>query len=514
MRFEPAPMIQTLLSTSVESGVRDAAVLVRTRTAVGEVFFVPQMRALDTSWIGKPDALPKAFSSVAQYILFLSYAAGSHAWHTDGQYANLTIDDPWLTQPYGHLDFHALLAEMEKHNFHTTIAFIPWNFDRSEHDPVNLFREHPGRFSVCIHGNNHAHREFGDYTNNSFVKQTANIKQAIARMERFQNYTGIPYDRFMVFPHGVAPAPTFTALKTYGFLGTANSSSVPLGTKFPTDPMFLLRPYTAAYGGLLSFSRYPASSNIPRVEIAIHTFLGNPLLFYAHQSLFERGSGTFNAYADLVNRTRPETQWTSLGQIARHSYLLRRRHDGGFDVWMFSSEMDLVNPTGEDREFYIQRKADLSPDISAPTVDGSPVAFEPSAEGSVLRLLIPAHQVRRLRLRYHNDLDLSHEDVRKNSIRAYALRLISDFRDLYLSRFSRGTALTRAYYGHRWDSVELYLEARWWVVIICLAFAFVAIRRLRRQTLSTRRGHGGHRAVPATPDTIASAVSSQSHKRP
>ena len=66
------------------------------------------MKSFDATWIGNPNGLSKAFSSVAPYILFLSYAAGSYAWHSDGQYANLTIDDPWLTQPYGHLDYYAL----------------------------------------------------------------------------------------------------------------------------------------------------------------------------------------------------------------------------------------------------------------------------------------------------------------------------------------------------------------------------------------------------------------------
>ena len=53
-------------------------------------------------------------------------------WHSPGHYANLTIDDPWFAESYGHLTYNGLLGEMEKANFHTTIAFIPWNYDRSE----------------------------------------------------------------------------------------------------------------------------------------------------------------------------------------------------------------------------------------------------------------------------------------------------------------------------------------------------------------------------------------------
>ena len=351
IHFEPRPAIEVVLATPGEDGTHGAPVLLRERNEAGEVFFAPKMKSFDATWIGNPKGLSKAFSSLASYILFLSYAAGSYAWQSDGQYANLTIDDPWLTQPYGHLDYYALLAEMKKHNFHTTIAFVPWNFDRSESGLTALFRENPKCFSICLHGNNHAHREFGDYAKNPMAQQNADIRQGVARMERFQALTGIAYDRFMVFPHGVAPELTFAALKRYGFSGTANSSNVPLDKKFPSEPTFLLRPYTSAYGGFLSLLRYSVSGEIPQVEIAIQMFMGNPLLFYGHQGLFETGAGAFNAYAELVNRIQPGMKWASLGQIAQHSHLLRKREDGGFDVLMLSSEMDLLNPTDKEGVF-------------------------------------------------------------------------------------------------------------------------------------------------------------------
>ena len=430
--LQPMSRIETVLSTSGLDEQSDAGVLIRHRSPIEETFFVPQMNLVEYSWIGRQYALSKAFSSMAHYLLFFSYAQGDHAWHFDGHYANLTVDDPWLTQPFGNLDYKAVLAEMESHNFHTTIAFIPWNFDRSESDLVTVLRQHPDRFSVCLHGNNHTHQEFGEYAKNPLEQQIVYIRQGIARMERFRALTGIAYDRFMVFPHSVAPRPTFTALRKYGFLGTANSSNVPIGEQLPNDPTFLLRPCTTAYGGLLSLSRYAAGGDAPQLELVIQSFLGNPLLFYGHETLFENGAGSFNVLADFVNRIQPETRWTSLGGIARHSHLLRKRMDGDFDVRMLSSEMDLANPFGNNRKFYIQKARNSSPDIGSLAVDGAPATFEQSADGFLLQLVVPAHQTRKVRLAYLNDLDVSREDVRKRSLYAYALRTISDFRDLYL----------------------------------------------------------------------------------
>ena len=58
-------------------------------------------------------SLQEAFTSIAGLVLFLRHAAGERAWHMPAYYANLTVDDPWLTEPYGGLRYRALLREME-----------------------------------------------------------------------------------------------------------------------------------------------------------------------------------------------------------------------------------------------------------------------------------------------------------------------------------------------------------------------------------------------------------------
>jgi hypothetical protein len=474
LRFESASTLQTVLSTDGDDGTHNPAVLLRIHSGAQEAFFAPQVRLFAGTWDGGADALPNAVSSLAEYILFLSYAAGSRAWHPDGHYANITIDDPWLTQPYGNLDYDGLLAEMEKHDFHTTIAFIPWNFDRSEPRVVSLVLKHPERFSICMHGNNHAHQEFGDYERNPLTQQIADIKQGVARMERFHSLTGIPYDRFMVFPHAVAPEATFTLLTSYGFSGTANSSNVPLHMRPANDLGSLFRPSTSVYGGLLSLSRHPVIGDLHRSQLAIQSFFGNPLLFYGHENLFEGGVGAFNQFADFINQLQSDVKWTSLGEIARHSHLIRSRLDGNFDVLMFSSEMDLVNRDREEREFFVT-KAGQTPDASSVMVDGSPVTFRRSGNIYNLSLSIPAHQVCKVRFLYDNDLDLVREDVRKTGLYFYSLRIASDFRDLRLSRSKFGSALIRGYYLHRWDKVELYLEEKWWLGVVLLVLVLVGI---------------------------------------
>ena len=95
------------------------------------------------------EGIVNAFLRLAPAMMFAKYSAGARGWHAPAHYANLTIDDPWLRQPYGYVDYKGLLEEMEKHNFHTTIAFIPWNYERSQPEVVSLFKSHPERFSIA-----------------------------------------------------------------------------------------------------------------------------------------------------------------------------------------------------------------------------------------------------------------------------------------------------------------------------------------------------------------------------
>lgn len=463
--------------------------LVRVQAGPGEVYFIPRLRQFDDSFLGKPSGMEKAFSSLAPFLFFLKHAIGEYGWHLNGHYANFTIDDPWLIDPYGALDYRDLLDQMENHNFHTTIAFIPWNYNRSKADVVALFRAHPDRYSICIHGDNHIHREFDSYAVNPLDVQAREIRQSVARMDRFHELTGIPYDRVMVFPHGVAPLDTFRALRAYGFLGTVNSLDVPLGEPFPNDPEFLLRPYTTNYAGLLSMLRASAAVPLPKVDIAIQVFLGDPLLFYAHHDLFERGMGAFNQIADTVNQMQPGTIWAGLGETIRNTYPIRRRMDGGYDVRMLSTEIDLSNSGSSEAIFHVKAPEGLSSQANV-TIDSAPSAFKLEGGSSTLLLTIPSHQIRKVRIALNNGFDPGREDIRKRSLYAFALRRISDVRDIEMSRFSWSRTIVASYYGGNAEAWELALERRWWVMLLCgvLLGALYLRRQSRRSNVNNADG--------------------------
>lgn len=386
------------------------------------------------------------FAGIAPIMMFLRYAAGEKALQAPAQYANLTVDDPWLRAPYGNLDYSDLAAQMKLHNFHTTVAFIPWNFDRSEPAVAALFRANPETFSVAIHGNNHNHREFDSYARAPLDAQRASLKQALARMELFSRITGVHYDPVMIFPHAVSPAETFARLKELNYWATTNSENVPLGSNEPDDPLFPLRPETLAFNNFLSIKRVSAEVPVSKTNLAIDAFLGNPLLLYVHQEYFSQGADSFNPLADYINRIAPGTQWRSLGYIVQHLYLQRVRADRDYDILAFSPNLSLSNPSEHSVVFHVRKAESFKPPIRSLLVDGLVQSYQATDDAIAFDVEVPARQHRNIQLAYGRELHLAQVDVSKSNWMAGALRLLSDFRDNVLSRNAFGrTAMDLLY---------------------------------------------------------------------
>jgi hypothetical protein len=426
------------------------------------------------------------FLRIAPEMMFVRYCAREFGWHALHHFANFTIDDPWLRQPYGFVDYEGLLEEMKKHNFHTTIAFIPWNFDRSESRVVSLFRDHPDRFSIAIHGNNHDHKEFTDFRSKPLNIQVGDLKQSLARMEKFRGLTGIPYDRVMIFPHSIAPESTLEALRKYNYLATVNSSNVPQGSVKASDHLFELRPVTVSFAGLPSISRYSLAAPISQEFIAINEFLDNPLLFYAHSDLFAHGINAFDGTADKVNTIEPDVQWRGLGDIVAQLYLVKLREDSNYDVLAFANNINLENTSGRDAVFYLQKREIGQQAIKAVAVDGQPYAYRVENGFLNLSVAVAKGQRRHVSVEYDNDLVLASIDPAHDSVVVYFLRLASDFRDIYLGKSRFGLAFIRAYNDHNlkpWQVLGSLL-----VVLIVSMYAAYRLRRFASRKRSISKG--------------------------
>ncbi len=464
------------------------------------VFFLAQTPRATLPQSKSISYLPAVFSQwAAPYLMFTRAAAGDTAWHFSGKYANFTVDDPWLIEPYGRMSYASLQVEMEKHHFHTTVAFIPWNFDRSRTDVVSLILNHPKQFSICPHGDDHSHTEFAlsgpnyDYSEQTRQKDTFRIRQALARMNEFSRLTKIPYDRVWIFPHVIGPEPVLGLLKEHGFLATTNSEAVPQGVTPPADPLFRFNNVTLEYENFPSIRRYAADGGLTSTFLAIQSFLGNPILLYAHQDFFASGIGAFDPLADQINELNPSVTWTSLGEVVRRNYLIKRRDDGQFDLRALSNELAISNPDSQDRVFNVVKQESFHPAVRAVIVDGQPVAYERQGDFLTIHLVVPAGGTRLLTINYDIPQDLGQVSVSRSNLRSDLLRGISDFRDLVIARSRLGIRLTTFYYQEI-DPEKVGGYARLYAlifVLVAVALGF-AISTWKIRKIMTRKERPSH----------------------
>jgi hypothetical protein len=471
--------------TGVQNGYQDQSVFVRASVGLDRVFVACEvLRPDELSAAWYPQEAVEVLPEVAPLLMFIRYAGGEQAWHAIQHYANLTIDDAWLREPYGHLEYNGLLQEMVKHRFHSTIAFVPWNYDRSDPAVVSLIRNHPESYSISVHGDNHDHKEFTDYRSKPLALQVYALRQSLARMDRFRALTGIPYDKVMVFPHSIAPEMTLAALKEYNYEATANSVNVPMDHAGPLDRSFFQRPVTLAFGNLPSITRYSAEGALPNGFIAIQEFLDNPLLFYCHEKFFESGIVAFDGTADEVNRHEPNMRWGSLGEIASHLYLLRLRTDSNYDVTAFSSSISLENASGRDLTYYVRKAESSRAAMMSVMVDGRPYPYELSAGYLDLSIDVPTGRSGHISIEYKNDSSTAPVSISKDSVVVSLLRAASDFRDIILSRFPIGQWFVRFYYDHDLTPTKVVVGG----LIVMLSFV-VGMRGLRRVVRGSERSH-------------------------
>ncbi len=334
------------------------------------------------------------FSQIMPLMFALRFSLGDMAWHSVQDYANLTIDDPSLTEPFRNLSFSGLLQEMETHNFSTTIAYIPANQTLTQPAVVSLFHQHAERYSLVQHGNNHDGYEFyyyqipadvpalgEDYSARPLDEQQNNIVQGLSRMVDLQVSTGLPFGRVMIFPFGISPEPTLRTLKRFNYLATVNAEDAPLGSTRPDRWNYGMYQANMDYEAFPVIERnlyvddYGSGGIRSYVQTAfLNLYVDRPALFWSHAvsgELFTSGIDQFSPIADAVNGLNGDVQWQSLEQIIERLCLQKTNNDGSVDVMIYGNHFLLTNTAEQAQTYHITKTETLNVPIKKVTVDGS-----------------------------------------------------------------------------------------------------------------------------------------------
>ena len=369
------------------------------------------------------------FSSVVPLVAFLKREFPAAFGAPDVLGATLIVDDPSLKRRYGFLDFEGVLAAMRRHDFSTTIAFIPWNWWRTRPHTAALFRSHPERYSLAIHGCDHTAHEFG--TRSAAVLQRK-IGLALERAERHRRKTGLRVSPIMVFPQGVFSAEAAHALQRSSFMAAVNTEVHPSdGDDGPrTEVRELWRPAITKYSGFPIFTRRYMEHRLENV--AFDSLLGKPCLLVAHHEVFKDGASNLIGFVDRVN-AQIHPAWNSLENVIRRSHLVHQTADGQQHIEMFANEM-ILHGRREAPETVVVTKVPTAA-LSRVTCDGQEIPWERQGGRVRFRVDVPPASDALVRVQHDEPeaVDLAADGLRYRT-RVLARRYLSEVRDDYVSR--------------------------------------------------------------------------------
>jgi len=370
------------------------------------------------------------FSRLLPPAMFLKSVFKNHCWRTRQRFANFIIDDPLLKYTYGYLNYKDLVAMMDKSDFATTIAFIPWNYKRTESAIAKLFRERSERLSLCVHGCDHTNAEFA-----STDVGALNCKVRIAsnRMNAHRDSTGLAHSQVMVFPQGRFSPEALKVLKCNNYLAAVNSSAMPTpaGECDLCVGDFLDLAITRYAGFSLFLRRYPG-----RLEgFAFDLFFGKPLLVVEHHAYLKDGGRNLVEFIAQLN-SFGGLQWKGLNEIFPKTYLEREMSAHTTECRLYVNHHVIDNHDAWDRTFI----------MSKPHVDDAPIEnvflndktadFVIAGNSIEFAVTIPAQTSTKVDIVYKNVFPCN-EPQRdfETASRVWVRRILSEFRDNFSLQF-------------------------------------------------------------------------------
>lgn len=306
------------------------------------------------------------FSGLVPVLMFLKYTFKEYVWQTINRWACFIIDDPLLRPKYGFLEYGKLLHIMDTYGFCTSIAFIPWNYNRSNKAILNTFLLRPDRYSISIHGCDHTRNEFAS---NDLNEINARVSLSKYRMKKHFEKSGVPFDNVMIFPQGVFSVGAMMVLKSNNFLASVNTEVVDSNlSKIRISD--LISPAVMSYGDFPLFTRRYIRDGI--ANFALDLFLGKPCLIVEHHDIFKKGYEALGEFVGSINNLDENLSWGGLGHIISNTYQQKKiRTSNTIAVRIFSNMCIIENPGRNTIQYDIVKSESANVPIKAVQINGN-----------------------------------------------------------------------------------------------------------------------------------------------
>jgi len=345
-----------------------------TRTAF--YWSAPTLPDLDSAVGAADEESGYCLLHVLPILAFLRSAFRERTWHAPRSMANFIVDDPPVRERYGYFSPQRLIEALKGERQATTVAFIPWNWNRATTSAVQLFKQHASELMLCVHGCDHTAGEFAS-TDRRLLEEKSALAQN--RMDRLFQRTGLTSAPIMVFPQGRFGTAALSALRDTGFLAAVNSTLLPEdrapGTIRLRD---LVTPALSTWEDFPVFlRRYPTDP----LAAAIALYLGRPLIAVEHHEYFNDGYAACREFFATVNGFHSAPDWVSLNEIVTQSYLQRRASDGAIDIKCFADVCLIVNDRPERTAYRVVRECRHPEAVQKVTVNDSITPHQVRASG-------------------------------------------------------------------------------------------------------------------------------------
>jgi hypothetical protein len=313
----------------------------------------------------------KRFAGAVPVVMYLKWSFRGVCWTSPETNACVIIDDPPLRPRYGFLDFGELLKLANEQTFAATIAFIPWNWQRTNRNTVAAFQKNSGKLSICVHGCDHTRGEFAARSADLLDRK---LKTAKCRMQSLLNKTALDHENVMVFPQGAFSPEAVSALKRNGFVAAVNTKVAPADdASNETTLADLWSVAMVQYGGFSIYTRRYIDHGIE--NFAFDGMLGKPCFIAGHHDLFWDHGSELREFIRQLASLRWKLCWRTLGDAVCRSYSIRR--DGGtIMVKMFAEQLRIENMEAVTRRIRVVKQGPQVVSLKDVTVNQDVVAYE------------------------------------------------------------------------------------------------------------------------------------------
>jgi hypothetical protein len=258
------------------------------------------------------------FMSLLPLLEWLRSISGWREWVQPPLRACFMFDDPNLhSTRYGFVSYHQLAAEGRRNRYHTSFATVPLDSYCVTGAASRAFLDNHQTLSLLIHGNNHSYRELAGAQ--APGRQSALMRQAVKRISRLEQKSGVAVSRVMAPPHGVCSAATMEAMAGAGFEAACISNgSVWTGNPGVEWTMSLGTQPATIVAGLPVIPRFGLDQRMQNLAL-LAVYLNQPIIPVGHHWDLAKGTDILTSAAEFINGLG-DVNWCNLTTIARNNY--------------------------------------------------------------------------------------------------------------------------------------------------------------------------------------------------